>query len=536
MPGGALCDAYAKMRAGRWCCLAVLRLLVAAAPVAVLLWAILRLRWKAHRAGALAWIVAVTGAATFFGADPVLVATASAKGLSLALLVMLIVWAAVFLYSIADDVGAVETIARRIVGSTSDPLLLALLLAWSFSGFLQGIAGFGVPVAVVAPLMVLAGFSPTTSVAAVMLGHSWAITFGSMGSSFYTISLVTRVDAAVLGPVLALMFFLPIVFTGLGVAHLQGGWPAVRRALPVVLVAATLMDGLMWALNVLEAAPVSSMLPGLLGSLVVWAMSRSSVYRPSLPRHEPRSPGLSFRWAFLPYGLLTVLSLAAQLPPLKEATAGFRFALSYPQQVTELGFRVSAQEAYAPIRLVGHPAPLLLLSGLLTYLAYRSRGYWKPGAFGRAWHSTVRQTTGTTVAVSLMVMMALVVADSGMAATLARAAEALGARAYPLASPFIGLLGAFVTGSNTNSNVMFGPLQLYAAEALSLTAVLAAAAQTMGGSIGSGVAPDKALIGVSVVGGDAREADVMRLVLPYGLLGVFLIGVEVLLLAVGKLL
>ncbi len=506
------------------------RFLVALLPVLVLLGGILWLRWRAYRAAALAWLVAAGGALAVYGTGPVLLASASAKGLSLALLVMLIVWAAVFLYALADDLGAVNVIAAKILGSSGDPLLLALLLAWSFSGFLQGIAGFGVPVAVVAPLMVLAGFSPARSIAAVMIGHSWAITFGSMGSSFFTIVLVTGVNGMALAPPLALLFGVPILFTGLSVAHIVGGGPGIVRAAPLVVVASALMVLLMWALNVAGAAPVSSMLPGLLGSLVLWLASRTSLYRaPARERQDGQRRGLTFAWAFLPYALLTVLSLLAQVPLLREATSGLRFALSYPALATSQGFEVAAQSAYAPIRLVGHPAPLLVLSALVTCVLYRARGLWKEGALGRAWRVTVKQSTGTTVGVSLMVMMALVVADSGMAAVLAQAAEALGAVLYLVASPFIGLLGAFVTGSNTNSNVMFGPLQLYAARALALSTLLVAAAQTLGGSIGSGVAPDKALIGASVLGGEVREGEVMRRALPYGVFGVLLVGIEVLL-------
>jgi lactate permease len=127
-----------------------------------------------------------------------------------------------------------------------------------------------------------------------------------------------------------------------------------------------------------------------------------------------------------------------------------------------------------------------------------------------------------------MVMTALAIADSGMAAALARAAAVLGSGLYLLASPFLGLVGAFVTGSNTNSNVMFGPLQLYAARALGLSALAVAAAQTLGGSIGSGVAPDKALIGSSVTQGEATEGEILGRALPYGLLVVLAIGLEVL--------
>jgi lactate permease len=75
---------------------------------------------------------------------------------------------------------------------------------------------------------------------------------------------------------------------------------------------------------------------------------------------------------------------------------------------------------------------------------------------------------------------------------------------------------------------MFGPLQRYASDALLLSTVLVAAAQTLGGSIGSGVAPDKALIGVSVIDTEASEGEVMRRALPYGLLCVLIIGLEVL--------
>jgi lactate permease len=400
---------------------------------------------------------------------------------------------------------------------------------------MQGIAGFGVPVAVVAPLMVLAGFSPVQSIAAAMIGHSWAIFFGSMGSSFFAIGLVMELDSQVLGPPLALMFFLPILLTGFSVAHIAEGWSGARRAAPLILLASVVMNTLMWGLNVLGSAPVSSMLPGFAGAIILWVAGCTSLYYvPTSSQEALSSVRFSFRWAFLPYALLTVFLIAAQIPAIRESTAFLRFALDFPAQVTELGFQVSPAEEYAPIRLVGHPAPLLLLSALVSYFVYRGKGCWNLGAASRAWTATVRQTTSTTIGVSLMVMMALVITDSGMAATLARAAEAMGNQLYLLASPFIGLLGAFVTGSNTNSNVMFGPLQLFASQALALSTVLVAAAQTLGGSIGSGVAPDKALIGVSVVGGDVGEEEVMRYALLYGLLVVLVIGMEVLLLCTGN--
>jgi lactate permease len=77
----------------------------------------------------------------FFGVGPTLVAAASAKGLSLALLVMLIVWAAVFLYNLVNDLGAVQVIAQKIMSSTGDRLLQALLLAGPFRALCRALLG-----------------------------------------------------------------------------------------------------------------------------------------------------------------------------------------------------------------------------------------------------------------------------------------------------------------------------------------------------------------------------------------------------------
>lgn len=501
-------------------------------PIAVLLGCVLILRWRAYRAAALAWLLAVGAAAALFGAGPQLLAQACAKGLSLTLLVMLIVWAAIWLYNLADRLGAVSGIAAAILGSSGDRLLVGLLLAWAFSGFLQGIAGFGVPVAVVSPLLVLAGYGPARAVAAVMIGHSWAISFGSMGSSFYALELVTGLPGDDLGPLIARLFFIPICLTGLSVAHLLGGRDGLRRLAPLIVATAAAMDGSMWLLNVLGAPPVASMLPGLLGTVMLWLVGRT---RKAPLGTSPDTAGLGhrlpLRWAVLPYALLTLLSLSAQAPVLKEAAAPLHFALPFPAQETASGFEVRAQEAYAPIRLLGHPAPLLLLSAGVTYLVYSQRKLWRDGVARAAWDATVKQAVGMTVGVALMVMTALVLSDSGMAAALADGARRLGGTAYALAAPFIGLLGAFATGSNTNSNVLFGPLQGYAARALALSPLLIAAGQAIGGSIGSGVAPDKALLGASVLSGDVREGDVLRCALPYGLLVVLAVGLEVVLLS-----
>jgi lactate permease len=96
---------------------------------------------------------------------------------------------------------------------------------------------------------------------------------------------------------------------------------------------------------------------------------------------------------------------------------------------------------------------------------------------------------------------------------------------YPLVAPWIGLLGAFMTGSNTNSNVVFGVLQQETAHLAGLSAALILAAQTTGGALGSMIAPAKILVGCSTVGLAGKEGPVLKTTLRYGLVITGIIGI-----------
>jgi lactate permease len=78
----------------------------------------------------------------------------------------------------------------------------SLLIGWLMVTFIQGTGGFGVPVAVCAPMLVAVGFTPIQAVAMASLGDTWAVTFGSLGTSFQTLMAVTGLPAEVLAHLL----------------------------------------------------------------------------------------------------------------------------------------------------------------------------------------------------------------------------------------------------------------------------------------------------------------------------------------------
>ena len=143
-------------------------------------------------------------------------------------------------------------------------------------------------------------------------------------------------------------------------------------------------------------------------------------------------------------------------------------------------------------------------------VADRRAGRCTAGAGPRILAATVRGVLTSSISIVAMVSMAVIMSHAGMTAILAEGmASAVGA-AFPIISPWIGALGAFMTGSNTNSNVIFAALQLRTAELLAISAPWILAAQTAGGAVGSVIAPTKVVVGAATAGMEGREGEVIR--------------------------
>ncbi len=498
---------------------------LAALPIVALLGGLVALSWPARRASIIAFLVATGIATLLFGMSLDGLLFALSKGLLLSLVVLLVVWSALLLYTLVDRLGAIAVIGSAMASAAGQPAAQGLMIGWGFSGFLQGIAGFGAPVASVVPLLKAAGFDVERSVAGAMVGHSWAITFGSMGSSYLAILLVTRLPAEAIAPWTAALFALPITATGLAVLHILLGREGVRQGWPIALAAGVVMAIAMWGIASLGAAQIASTVPALLGCGTIWLLARGRSAAEAAERK------MSFHLAFLPYYVLIGLTLATQFGPLTGIVRAVSLGFDFPATATALGYQVVAEPNYPKLRILSHPATVIAVAILVMMAVYRRLGMWPKGTLRSALALTYRRSTASSTAVAFMVMMALVMSDSGMTRALADAIRTGAGATFPVLSPYLGVLGAFMTGSNTNSNVTMGLLQLETAIALGLPPVLIAAAQTVGGALGSGVSPDKAVLGAAVAGTTGREAAITRRALPYSLVIVGLVGIEVVVLA-----
>jgi lactate permease len=481
-------------------------------PLLVILYLMVGLRWGAARAGGAGYLSALLVAVVFFGAGPNVLATAHAKAFILSLDVLLIIWAAFLLYRVADEAGAIRTIGQYLPHLTGDRGMQAIIIGWVFASFLQGVGGFGVPVAVIAPILGGLGFAPLAAVVIPSIGHGWAVTFGSLGSSFQALVSATNLPEAQLAPAAALFLGIAGLFTGPMIVHVVGGWAAVRRLLLPCLLVGVGMAVAQYLVAVAGPWNIASFSGGIMGLLIVIPLARRYQQENGDRQILDRK---ALALALSGYAILIVITLGAQfIPFIKEFLGRVVFQMQFAEVSTSLGY-ITPAGASRKIVIFRHAGMLLAFSSLLAYLTYRKAGLYTPGAAGRILKGTLDRVLSSSVSIVSMVTMAVVMEHAGMTDSLARGlAEGMGA-VFPITAPWIGALGAFMTGSNTNSNVMFGALQLRTAELLNFPAAIILAGQTAGAALASIMAPTKVVVGASTAGMAGKEGEVMRKLLVY---------------------
>ncbi len=498
--------------------------ILASLPILVILLLMVWFRWSASRAGAAGYISALLVAVVFFGAGTDVLAYSHAKALLFSFDVLYIIWAAFLLYRVADEAGAIRLIGQTLPHLTSDRGMQAILIGWVFASFLQGAGGFGVPVAVTAPLLVGLGFTPLSAVIIPSIGHGWAVTFGSLGSSFQALMTATGLNSTSLAPASALFLGISAVITGPMVAHAADGWAGVRRLLLPSLFLGLLMGAVQYLIAVIDLWNIAAFLGGLAGLVGSYLLVRSRINGKQM-KSSGHPPVKQILLAVSAYGVLVALTIVILLvPAVKEFLGQIALKIDFPETTTTLGY-ISPAGTNRPIRLFTHAGAILVYASIISYIIYQRSRLYKPGAAGRVLSSTLRSVMSSSLSIAEMVAMAVIMQQSGMTESLAQGLAGAFGAAFPVISPWIGAIGSFMTGSNTNSNVVFAALQLRTAEILKYNIPVILAAQTAGAALASVVAPTKVVVGASTAGMEGKEGDVMRALIGYTLILVLLISI-----------
>jgi len=484
---------------------------LAIAPILVILILMVGFRWKASQAGGAGYLAALLIAWIWFGINLETLAYAHAKAVFLILDVLLIIWTAFLLFRVVDEAGGIQILSQTLPYLTADQGMQALLIGWIFASFLQGVGGFGVPTAVIAPILIGLGFSPLNAVVIPSLGHTWAVTFGSLGASFNAMMAVTGIGWELLAGPAAIFLGITGLLVGVAVGAVAGGWNGIKRLWLPILIIGVVMALAQYLTAILGLWNIGGLIGGTAGLAVgiplAWILKKGA----------QTSEDLNWRKLLISlagYGVLVGLTLAIQLiPPIKDFLGQLKLGFDFPATSTTAGYIVPAGPG-RQIPIFRHAGMILLLSSAAAYLIFKKEGWYKTGALGRILRGTGTRVISSSVGITSIVMMAVIMGHAGMTDTLAKGFSASLGWFYPAFSPWIGALGAVMTGSNANSNLIFSALQLRTAEILNLPAAIILAAQTTGGALGSVAAPTKVIVGASTAGLEGEEGIILRKLLP----------------------
>lgn len=504
---------------------------LAACPIILFLIVMLGFKWRGSRASAFSWLATAGIACLFFGADLPLIGYTYVKGFLLGIDVLLIIWAAMFFFLLTQRAGTIQLIGYWLSELTANRASQGILLGWLFPSFLQGMGGFGVPVAVSAPLLVSSGFQPVQAIIMASVGHAWAITFGSMASSFQSLIAVTNIQGELLAPASAFLLGISAILCGILVCFIADGWVGVKSTFLHTLLLGIILGGGQYLLAVNKLWIISVTIPALIAIILGLIILKTNHGR-TLPIKMVKRRGSQLILSILPYGLLVITTLTVNLiQPLRFLLEQFSFTLVFPEITTRLGDTTMGGPGRT-IQFFTHPAAMIMLSAVICCILFLRYGLLKKSDFFQTLITTANKSVDTSVAIFCMVGIATLMSHTRMTNILAEGiVMAFNQDYFPITSPFIGALGAFITGNNTNSNVLFASIQMRSAELLGLSIPLMLASQTSGGAIGSMMAPAKVILSCATVGLDNQEGMVISKILIYGLLLILFIGMMTFLLS-----
>jgi lactate permease len=460
---------------------------LAALPLLAVLLGMTALGWSAALAGgaglaiAAGLVIAGLSPAALPGGDVAGAIGTLAEALFSTLTILWIILPALILFEFQERTGAIGRIRAALGGLTDDARIQVILIAWFFGLFMEGAAGFGTPVALSAPLLAGMGYPPARAVMLALLGHAAGVTFGAVGTPTLTQIAISGLAPAPLAGTVALLNVLPGLVLLLATVRLAADGPLRPADYGWTAFAAVAFFVPSVALAALVGPEIPSLGGALIGAVLFILVLRRRGGRVAA------APGLLADLA--PYLVIVALVLVTRLvAPLASLL-----------QAPTLGWTLEGGVFRGSFQPLYHPGTVLL-AGLLAAALLTGRA----NALAPATRDALRRLIPVAVALTVMLGLSRLMVHAGMIGELAATASLAGG-VWPLVAPMVGVLGTFITGSATASNILFTDLQLSVARDLGLPT-----AQGFGAAFGNVVAPHNIIAGCATVGLAGREGVILR--------------------------
>lgn len=506
---------------------------------------------KTHVCAIISLAAALAAAIFAFGMPVDLALLSATQGAAFGLFpIVYIVIMAVWLYNLTEKTGRSEDV-RRVFAAVGkgDMRVQALLIGFCFCGLMEGLAGFGAPVAISCAMLLALGVPAIKAALVTMVGNALNVCFGAMAIPVTTAAKLGNSSADAVGATQGritplFLCWIPVLLLGI-----LDGKRGMKQAWPAALVAGVTMGlGHILAANFLSYE-LTAVFASLLSFASVTLLLR--VWRPRTPEEQmsEASPeklsGSRVALGLLPYWLVVVIFAVAKLwtagidvPKALESTdVTFGWPGLDGQLIDAEGQAVKATQF--TFSWLSSPGTMLLLTGLIVAFVYgkSSSGGKYPFSFGKGMTTLWKTVVDLKLAIlTIAVVMALayVMNFSGQTVAIGTWLAAAGG-AFAFLSPILGWVGTAVTGSATSAGALFANLQSTAGAKAGISTQLLLAANEIGGGIGKIVSPQNLAIAATAIKEPGSESTLLRKAAPYSIAFIALLGMIVVLASSGTL-
>ncbi|CAM2819356.1 MULTISPECIES: L-lactate permease [Staphylococcus] len=434
-----------------------------------------------------------------------------------------IVIMAVWLYKVIVESGQFSVVQDSITTVSEDQRIQLLLIGFAFNAFLEGVAGFGVPIAICAVLLIQLGFKPLQAAMLCLVANGAAGAYGAIGlpvSVIDTLALHGHISALQVSQALNLSLPILSIIVPFMLIFILDGMKGIKETLPAIIVTVVPFVVLQIIFNQFFGPELVDIIPPLasMASLALFSkkFQPKNIFRLNkdeqkleVPHHSAKE--IIFAWS--PFIILTALVLVWSSKSFKGlfaeggALSFFNLQFGIPGTNND----VSGHPIMLTFNIINQTGTALLLAGVITILLSKTVNFKRAGALlGEAF----KELWLPILTICFILAIAKITTYGGLTNAMGEGISKTG-KVFPFLSPILGWIGVFMTGSVTNNNALFAPIQASVAPQVGTSGALLVGANTAGGAIGKLISPQSIAIATAAVKQVGKESELLKMTLKY---------------------
>lgn len=509
--------------------------LLAISPIVVIFILMLWLRRSADEAGVVGWLYTALLAGLYFHTEWQVILLASLSGIVASFPISLMVCTSIFQINVMEEAGAIRRLVVFMKTLASSHRATQIMLINVGAGTLLAALG-ATPVSILPPIMLALGYTPFVAVALPAIGYDALCTYALLGVPVVVFADIAQaITGQEFTPAQVGIYFaqyMPVITSMIAVSMLWlvGGWAEVRRGWMVAIVTGLTAGLIAIGMNIAGLPTLTGIVAGA-GVIAVMLLYLKARKLPVSTRATLAESDLeverkmSLPLAALPWILLVLFSLITNYSELGIYDLLFN-RLAMPIEIIP--------RKPEKLRMLWQAYTWVLLATLLALPFYRMRR----AQLAAAWRKTLKRVPRPAFAASVYFAIAAVLNHSGkalppvgsvewvnsadgsnMVKVVAEACAGMFGQAYAGTAAFLGLLGGFISGSETSSIAMLSKLhfdtlaQVFhqaSPERLLEISLLVAAVSGIGGGLASVISPAKLQNAAAVIDRIGLESQVIR--------------------------